>query len=134
MDNIATIIKFCGAGITAAFTYVFGGADTVLCLLMVFITLDYTTGVLASIINKELSSEVGFRGLIKKVGILVIVAVAHLISQFVGFDIRTWVIGYYIANEGISILENAGRMGVPYPERLVNIMEQLKKGDDNENT
>jgi toxin secretion/phage lysis holin len=78
MDKPLAFLKVIGAGVTAAFSYIFGGADSLLCILMVFITLDYVTGVIVGIINKKLSSEVGFKGLLKKTGILVIVAVAHL--------------------------------------------------------
>lgn len=132
MDNALKVIKFLGAGLTAFFTYIFGGVDTVLVILLAVITLDYITGVMAGIVTKQLSSKVGFNGLLKKIAILIIVAVAHLIGSYIGFDVRTWVIGYYIANEGISILENAGRIGVPFPQKLIDILKQLqsKDGDD----
>ena len=130
MDNTLKAIKLIGAGITASITYIFGGVDTVLAILLIFITLDYITGVMAGIATKELSSQVGFNGLLKKICILIVVAVAHLIGSYVGFDVRSWVIGYYIANEGISILENAGRIGIPLPAKLVEILKQLNKDSD----
>ena len=130
MDNALKAIKLIGAGITASITYIFGGVDTVLAILLIFITLDYITGVMAGIATKELSSQVGFNGLLKKICILIVVAVAHLIGSYVGFDVRSWVIGYYIANEGISILENAGRIGVPLPAKLVETLKQLNKDSD----
>lgn len=129
MDNVLTVIKFTGATLTALFTYIFGGVDAVLVILLAFITLDYITGVMAGIVTKQLSSEIGFKGLFKKICILILVAVAHLIGSYLGFDVRTWVIGYYIANEGISIMENIGRIGVPYPPKLLEILKQLQNKD-----
>ena len=67
-------------------------------------------------------------------GTLILVALAHLVGTYLNFDVRSWVIGYYIANEGISVIENTGRMGVPYPDKLMQILKQLKKGDDDGNT
>lgn len=129
MDKCETVIKFISATLTAFFTYIFGGVDTVLVVLLFFITLDYITGIMAGIVTKELSSEVGFRGIFKKVCILILVALASLLGEYLGFDIRTWVIGYYIANEGISILENTGRIGVKYPTKLLDILKQLQNKD-----
>ena len=113
-------------------THLFGGVDLAMGVLLTLITIDYVTGVIAAIIAKELSSEVGFKGIAKKVGTLIVVALAHLVGTYLNFDVRSWVIGYYIANEGISIVENTGRMGVPYPDRLMQILDQLKKGDNDD--
>lgn len=126
MDNITYTIKLTGAGAAAILTYLFGGVDMIFGLLLGLITLDYITGVIAAIVNKELSSEVGGRGIAKKVGTLIVVAVSNLIGNYIGADVRAWVIGYYIANEGISIIENAGQMGVPFPSRLINVLTQIK--------
>jgi toxin secretion/phage lysis holin len=133
MDRLSDVIKWIGAGLTALITYLFGGVDLAMGVLLTLITIDYVTGVIAAIIAKELSSEVGFKGIAKKVGTLIVVALAHLIGTYLNFDVRSWVIGYYIANEGISIVENTGRVGVPYPDRLMQILKQLKKGDNDEN-
>lgn len=129
MDNVLTGIKLFGAGIIALLTYIFGGVDTVLVILLAFITLDYITGIMAGVIEKQLSSAVGYIGLLKKVCVLIVVAVSHLIGTYLGMDVRTLVIGYYIANEGISILENSGRIGVPLPKKLIDILKQLKKDE-----
>ncbi|OQB14884.1 MAG: Holin family protein [Firmicutes bacterium ADurb.Bin193] len=134
MDKLSFVLKWFGASITALTTYLFGGVDLALGILLALITIDYATGVISAIINKELSSEIGGRGIAKKVGTLIVVALAHLIGTYLGFEVRAWVIGYYIANEGISIIENTGRMGVPYPDRLMQILKQLKKGDNDENS
>jgi toxin secretion/phage lysis holin len=130
MKNTITIIKVIGAGIVSGLTYLFGGMDMILCVLLWLITIDYITGVINAIVQGKLNSEVGAKGIAKKVGMLAVVAISNLISQYAGMDIRTFVIGYYIANESISILENAGKMGAPIPKRLMDILEQLKKGDD----
>ena len=130
MENTITIIKVIGAGIVSGLTYLFGGMDMIFCVLIWLITIDYITGVINAIVQGKLNSEVGAKGIAKKVGMLAVVAISNLISQYAGMDIRTFVIGYYIENESISILENAGKMGAPIPKRLMDILEQLKKGDD----
>jgi toxin secretion/phage lysis holin len=130
MENTITIIKVIGAGIVSGLTYLFGGMDMIFCVLIWLITIDYITGVINAIVQGKLNSEVGAKGIAKKVGMLAVVAISNLISRYAGMDIRTFVIGYYIANESISILENAGKMGAPIPKRLMDILEQLKKGDD----
>ena len=121
------LIKVLWAGLTAFFTYFFGGIDAIMGILLAAVAIDYLTGVLAAIYTKALSSEVGYKGIIKKVGILCIVALSHLAGQATGIDsIRSFAIGFYIANEGISILENTGRMGVPYPKKIMEVLAQLK--------
>jgi toxin secretion/phage lysis holin len=132
MENTITIIKVIGAGIVSGLTYLFGGMDMIFCVLIWLITIDYITGVINAIVQGKLNSEVGAKGIAKKVGMLAVVAISNLISQYAGMDIRTFVIGYYIANESISILENAGKMGAPIPKRLMDILEQLKKGEDDD--
>ena len=132
MENTITIIKVIGAGIVSGLTYLFGGMDMILCVLLWLITIDYITGVINAIVQGKLNSEVGAKGIAKKVSMLAVVAISNLISQYAGMDIRTFVNGYYIANESISILENAGKMGAPIPKRLMDILEQLKKGDDDD--
>lgn len=130
MDNI---IKTAAAVICGAASFLWGKADGMIYALLAFVTIDYITGVLVAVARKQLSSEVGARGLAKKGLILAVVAVAHILdSQMLGGTsvCRSAVIGYYIANEGISILENAGNLGVPLPKRLLKVLEQLR---DNEN-
>ncbi len=127
IESIPTWLKMGGGFICFFFTAVFGGMDALLWTLLAFIVLDYVTGILAAVITKSLSSTVGFYGLLKKAAILAVVAVAHLIGQVVGLqEIRSFVIGFYIANEGLSILENAGRLGVPLPEKMIDVLEKLK--------
>ena len=120
-------IKLCAAVVSAALSYLFGGLDMLLFVLLILMGMDYLTGVLCGIAKRELSSRIGFRGIIKKVCILCIAALAHLVGKAVGIsEVRSFVIGFYIANEGISILENAGELGVPLPKKLTNVLEQLK--------
>lgn len=130
MQNTMNYIKLIGGGITAIVTYLLGGFDVALIVLLIFISMDYLTGVICGIANKELSSETGFKGLLKKVLILCIVAVAHLVGYVTGIaEIRSFVIGFYIANEGISILENIGNLGIPLPSKLISILKQIKDRD-----
>ena len=132
MDNI---IKTAAAVICGAAGFLWGKADGMFYALLAFVTIDYITGVLVAVVGKQLSSKVGARGLAKKGLILAVVAVAHILdSQMLGGAsvCRSAVIGYYIANEGISILENAGNLGVPLPKRLLKVLEQLRDNENNE--
>ena len=111
-----------------------GGFDTSLRLLVVLIVADYITGVALAIKDKKLSSEVGFIGLFKKIMIFVMVWVGFELDKALGTEVlRNIVIYFYASNEGVSLLENTGRLGVPYPEKLKKVIEQLKdRGDKNE--
>lgn len=127
MNDILTIIKVVFSAIMTALSYLFGGFDGLLIALLFCIVADYITGVLAAIYERKLNSQVGFKGIIKKVVILIIVALSVEISAITGADsIRDLVICFYIANEGISLLENAGRMDVPFLSKLKDLLEQLK--------
>ena len=114
-----------------------GGVDGFLYALVAFIATDYITGVMCAIVERVLSSEIGYRGIFKKVLIFALVGVAHIIDQNIigdGSVIRTAVIFFYLSNEGISIIENATRLGLPIPEKLRDVLEQLKDGGDKEGT
>ena len=105
-----------------------GGFDGFLYALVVFVVMDYFTGVLAAGVKKELSSEVGFKGIAKKVCIFVLVGIANIVDTQVihdGAAIRTAVIFFYLANEGISVLENSAVIGLPVPEKLKEMLLQL---------
>lgn len=128
MNNILTVIKMIFSAIMSALSYLFGGFDGLLMALLFCIVADYITGVLAAVYERKLNSQTGFRGIIKKVVILIVVALAVEISNVTGAEsIRDLVISFYIANEGISILENAGRMEVPFLSKLKDLLEQLKE-------
>ena len=108
--------------------YFLGGMDGLLIALIVFAVLDYGTGVMCAIEDKTLSSAVGFRGIARKVIIFMLVGVGHILDTHVvgtGSALRTAVIFFYLSNEGISLLENAAHLGLPIPEKLKAILEQI---------
>jgi toxin secretion/phage lysis holin len=107
-----------------------GGFDGFLYALLAFVVIDYITGLMVAVLEKKLSSEVGFRGIFKKVLIFVMVGIGNIVDTHLiksGSAIRTAVIFFYLSNEGISILENAGKIGLPIPEKLKTVLEQLNK-------
>ena len=128
MKNIINVIT--GAVVTIA-TYFLGGWDIAIQSLLVFIVVDYITGVLKAIYNKELNSEVGLKGIIKKVGYLLVVSISVLLDKIAGNTgaIRNIVIYFFVANEGLSILENWGNLGLPLPKQLTEALEQLKNNN-----
>lgn len=108
--------------------YFVGGMDGLLTALLVLMTIDYITGIMCAIVDKQLSSAIGFKGICKKVLILMLVGVAHVVDLHVvgtGEALRSAVICFYLSNEGVSVLENAGRLGLPIPEKLKAILAQL---------
>lgn len=110
-----------------------GGLDGFLYALIAFVVIDYLTGVMCAVTDKKLSSEIGAKGIFKKVLIFALVGVGHIVDSHVlgnGGAIRSAVIFFYLSNEGISILENASHVGLPIPEKLKSILEQLHDGDD----
>lgn len=115
--------------------YFLGGWDGFLYALLTFVVIDYITGLMCAVLDKKLSSEVGFRGIFKKVLIFSLVAIGHIIDKNVigdGSVIRTAVIFFYLSNEGISILENVVHVGLPVPQKLKDILEQLHNRSDKE--
>lgn len=113
---------------------IFGEVDGFFFALMVFISIDYITGLMAAAVEKRLASNIGFKGIFKKIAILFLVSVGHLIDTEIikqGGAIRTMVIFFYLSNEGLSILENAVRIGLPIPEKLQALLKQFneKEGD-----
>ena len=114
--------------------YFLGGCDGLLYALIAFVVIDYITGVMCAIINKQLSSEVGFKGIFRKVLIFLLVGIANIIDVQVigtGAVLRTAVIFFYISNEGVSLLENAGHLGLPIPEKVKTVLEQLHDRAEN---
>lgn len=131
--NVISIITGILGGVAAA---LFGAWDNLMWALIILMILDYITGIIKGIYLKRLSSDIGFKGLLKKIVILVIVALSHVIGELTGDNIaiREIVIMFYIANEGISILENAAVLLPNMPEGLKNILLQLRgDGDENRN-
>lgn len=112
-----------------------GGCDGLLVALVIFVIIDYITGFMCAIVDHRLSSEVGFRGICKKVVIFLLVGIAQILDVNViktGSILRTAVIFFYLSNEGVSILENAAHLGLPVPEKLKTILEQLHDREEKE--
>lgn len=131
---MANFLKTLSAALCGLAGFLFGEMDGLLIALIAMICLDYITGLIVGAAQHRLNSHVGFVGLAKKSLILVIVAVAHIVdSQVLGGSaavFRSAACGMYIANEGLSILENAGKLGLPMPKKLRSVLEQLR--DDSE--
>ena len=126
LQVIVTVLGACVGGLI-------GGLDSLAYALVLFVAVDYITGIMAGVVEKKISSEVGFKGIFRKVVIFILVSIAHIIDSKIlgnGSAIRTAVIFFYISNEGISILENSGRIGLPIPRKIMDILHQLNKEDD----
>ena len=120
-----------GAIVTGALAAMLGGWDMWLKALIIFVVLDYLSGVMAAATQKKLNSEVGYKGIIKKVFVFVLVAVAFEVDILLGTNaVRIAVIGFYLGTEGLSILENAGKAGIPLPEPLKQALIQIR-GEEN---
>lgn len=133
MKDIVNTIQIVIAAAGGYIGYFLGGWDGFLYALVAFVVIDYLTGVMVAILEKRLSSEVGFRGIFKKVLLFSLVSIGHIIDSKLiqtGSGIRTAVIFFYLSNEGISIIENAAKIGLPIPEKLRTVLEQLNKEDD----
>jgi toxin secretion/phage lysis holin len=126
--NALTGIKAAFAILGGAITAVLGGWDLALQVLVLFVVLDYLVGLIAAWTEKSLDSRIGFRGIAKKILLFVPIAICYALDQVLGQEIlRSLAIFFYIANEGLSIIENLGRAGVPVPDALGEALEQLKK-------
>ena len=128
MKEFWNLIQFIFTAIGGWLGYFLGGCDGLLFALVVFAVADYITGVMCAISDKKLSSHVGFKGICRKVIIFMLVGIAHMIDVNVittGSILRTAVIFFYLSNEGVSLLENAGHLGLPIPEKLKVVLEQL---------
>ena len=126
-------LKTISAAIGASVGYFIGGVDAMMEALLLFMALDYLTGVMCAVLDKSLSSAVGFRGIFKKMMILILAGTAHIVdAQIIGSGdaIRSAVICFMLCNEGLSILENAGHIGIPIPPPLKAALVQLQKTDD----
>ena len=137
MNNMEKVFNTAVAILATFFTYLFGGWDLALKILITFMVLDYVTGVIYVYVIKTLNSEVGFRGLIKKCMILAVLIVGVELDRMLGnggtWVFRTLVAYFYIANEGISLLENISNLGVPIPNKIKTAFEQLNNDEDQEN-
>ena len=128
MKEFWNTIQLIFAGIGGWLGYFLGGCDGLLYALIAFVVIDYITGVMCVIANYTLSSEVGFKGICRKVLIFLLVGIANILDIHVigsGSVLRTAVIFFYISNEGVSLLENAAHLGLPVPEKIKTVLEQL---------
>ena len=120
------------AGICTILSFLFGDMEGLMVALIALIILDYISGVIAAAVEKRLSSEVGAKGIAKKIFMLLIVALANIVDINVigdGHVLKTVTVVFYICNECISLIENAGRIGVPVPKKLLDVLEQLRDKD-----
>ncbi|HFR3227080.1 TPA: holin family protein [Streptococcus suis] len=130
MRELLTANKVLFSTIGGIIGSIFGELDGFLYALLVFMVIDYLTGIMAAILEKKLSSSIGKKGIFKKVMIIFLVAMAHMLDLHVvkqGGAVRTAVIFFYFSNEGLSILENATRLGLPIPNRIRNVLRQLQE-------
>ena len=133
MKQIWSAIQTAFTAVGGFLGWYLGGLDGFLYALIVFVAADYITGVLCAIYDKNLSSEVSFKGIAKKVLIFVLVGIGNIIDVSIlkqGSAIRTAVIFFYLSNEGISILENSAHLGLPIPKTLKNVLETISKEDE----
>lgn len=136
MKEFWNTIQLIFAAIGGWLGYFLGGCDGLLYALIAFVVIDYLTGIMCAISDHTLSSEVGFRGICRKVLIFLLVGIANVLDIHVlgnGSVLRTAVIFFYISNEGVSLLENAAHLGLPVPEKVKDVLEQLhgrSEGDE----
>lgn len=123
------LINDIGSVILTTFVYLVGGFDIAIQSLLIVIVVDYLTGIASAIYNKELSSKMGFKGIIKKFCYLLVVALSVVIDNLLGQSglIRSLVIYFFVANDGLSIIENMAEMNVKLPQKLIDALEQIKK-------
>lgn len=139
MKDIWNWIQVALAAIGGFLGWFLNGFDGFLYALVVLVVVDYITGVMRAIVDKTLSSEIGFKGIFKKVLIFVMVGIGHILDTYIlgiignsgGSVLRTAVIFFYLSNEGISILENSTHIGLPIPQKLKDILKQLHGNDEN---
>lgn len=128
MKEFWNIIQLIFSGIGGWLGYFLGGCDGLLYALLAFVVIDYITGIMCAIADHSLSSEVGFKGICRKVLIFLLVGIAHILDVHVigsGGALRTAIIFFYISNEGVSLLENSAHLGLPVPEKIKVVLEQL---------
>ena len=134
MKEFWTTIQVVFAGIGGWLGWFLGECDGLLYALLAFVVIDYITGVMCAIVDRKLSSAIGFKGLFKKVLIFTLVGIGHILDTRVigsGSVLRTAIIFFYISNEGVSLIENAVHIGLPVPQKLKDVLEQLHDRSEN---
>ena len=137
MKEFWNVVQLAFAAVGGWLGWFLGGADGFLYALIAFVVIDYITGVMCAIVDHKLSSEVGFKGICKKVLIFMMVGIGNIIDvQVLGQAgvLRTAVIFFYLSNEGVSLMENAGHLGLPIPAKLKEVLEQLHDRSNKEDT
>jgi len=138
MNTIWNWLRGAFAAVGAGLGYFLGGCDGFLYALIAFVAIDYVTGVMCAIVDKKLSSSVGFKGIFRKVLIFVMVGIGHTLDAQIlggGDTLRTAVIFFYCANEGLSLIENASHLGLPIPAKLKSVLAQLhNRAEDSDDT
>ena len=135
MKEFWTTIQVVFAGIGGWLGWFLGGCDGLLYALLAFVVIDYITGIMCAVVDKKLSSEVGFKGIFKKVLIFALVGIGHILdTRVIGSSsvMRTAVIFFCLSNEGVSLLENAAYLGLPIPQKLKSVLEQLHDRSEKE--
>ena len=135
MKDFWNVIQFVFTAVGGWLGYFLGGCDGLLYALIAFVAIDYITGVMCAINDRTLSSEVGFKGICRKVLIFLLVGIGHILDINVigtGSVLRTAVIFFYISNEGVSLLENSAHLGLPVPQKIKDVLEQLHKRSEKE--
>ena len=135
MKELWNTTQFIFAAVGGWLGWFLGGCDGLLYALIAFVVIDYITGVMCAIVDKRLSSRVGFKGICKKVLIFTLVGMGHILDTHIigtGSVLRTAVIFFYISNEGVSLLENATYLGLPVPKKIKLILEQLQDRSEKE--
>ena len=128
MKEFWTTVQVVFAGIGGWLGWFLGGCDGLLYALLAFVVIDYVTGIMCAVVDKKLSSAVGFKGIFKKVLIFALVGIGHILDTHVigsSSVMRTAIIFFYLSNEGVSLLENAAYLGLPIPQKLKSVLEQL---------
>jgi toxin secretion/phage lysis holin len=138
MQSIWAWVQIALAALGGWLGWLLGGMESFVYMLVAFVVLDYITGIMCAVVDKNLSSAIGFRGIFKKITIFAMVAVGHMVDMNLigplgtvgdGSAIRTAIIFFYLANEGLSLLENSSRLGLPIPQKLKDVLAQLNKRD-----
>ena len=134
MKEVWTWIQIAFSALGGFVGWFLGGADGFLYALLAFVVIDYITGILCAVADKSLSSEVGFKGICRKVLIFALVGIGNIVDIYVMGEagiLRTAVIFFYLSNEGVSLLENSAHLGLPIPEKLKTVLSQLHHREEN---
>lgn len=135
MKGFWNMVQFVFSAVGGWLGWFLGGCDGLMYALIAFVIIDYITGVMCGVADKKLSSGVGFKGICRKVLIFMLVGIANILDMEVigtGSVLRTAIIFFYISNEGVSLLENAGHLGLPIPQKMKDVLEQLHKRSESD--